>query len=117
MPRIDLRGLGSIGIGFFAPNYFTLRLRPVGPLNDQVVTIDSGRNMDVFPQVRKLIISFQGRIVCDGVHCDIQDERKLTDESANNAGDHIVGRREIKIEEYRAMEMFWEFTRDSPDLV
>jgi hypothetical protein len=30
--RIDLRGLGSIGIDFFVPNYFTLRLRPVGPL-------------------------------------------------------------------------------------
>ena len=62
-------------------------------------------------------ISFQGRIVYDCVHCAVQDERKLTDESANNAGDHIVRRREIKIEQYRAIKMFWDFTRDSPELV
>ncbi len=115
----DLRGLGPIGVDFFAPNFSTLRLRPVGPLNDKVFTIDLGRNMNVSPQVKKLIISFQRWIVCDGVHRAIQDERKLTDESANNAGDHIAGGREIKIEEYRAMELFWDlaFTRDFPDLV
>jgi len=68
-------------------------------LHDKVVTIDSGRNMNLSPHIRKLIISFQRRIVYDGVHCAIQDERKLTDGSANNAGDHIAGGREIEIEE------------------
>jgi hypothetical protein len=98
--------LGPVGIDFLAPNYSTLRLRPVGPLHDKVVTIDSGRNMNVSPHIRKPIISFQRRIVYDGVHRAIQDERKLTDGSANNAGDHIAGGREIEIEEYRAMELF-----------
>jgi len=62
-PTAYLCGSGQIGMDSFAPNYSALHLSPVGPLNDQVVTIDSGRNMNSSPQVRKLIIAFQGRIV------------------------------------------------------
>src|SRR5260370_1471799 len=38
----DLRSLGQFGINPFAPNDSSLRLCAVRPLNDKVVTIDSG---------------------------------------------------------------------------
>jgi len=56
-----------------------------------MVALNSCRNTTVSPQAGKLVISFYRGIVNNDVHCAIEDDGNLMDNSTDNAQIHVAG--------------------------